>query len=601
MNYDDVLSLTSAKERKAGYEARCKCPAHNGTSDDSLSIKKSDQDGISAILYCHSGCTYQEIAAALGNPLPPPTNGHKPRKKKKINYKEVAHYDYTDEAGNLLFQKVRLEPKSFRVKTPSTNGGGWNYSIGDARRVLYHLPELLTADTIYIVEGEKDVDRLRQEGLIATTNFDGASKGKQSPKWLPEYNPIFKNKTVYIIPDHDEPGDAHASNIKRQLQDFAKEVRIIDLPGIGAAGDVSDWLNMGNTVDELVKITSEPTTGGVWSFKSIADAQEELEPIEYIVNKVIAKPSVNIFFGAPGTMKSMLLGDMCMSILGGENWLESPEGVGGLETSFCPIIWIDVDNGDRRSRERFGALSRARNIKGEYNPPFYWLSMPKPAIIAGNINTMLDLKSAIAETGAGLIVFDNLGRITGDVEENSAGMGNVMASLRDIAEDTGCAIIVIHHQRKSNGGAGRAGDSLRGHSSIEASLDLAIHVAREPNSPRITIMSTKTRGVDVPMMVAEFSYEHHLNTNDLKEARFFGVPGVVGINPDREAILYILKTQGAMNAKMLIERVQDYTERNGKKRPGVNKLRDYIKDMVEERGTIKAEKGDRTEVIYSAV
>src|SRR5262249_30879447 len=54
--------------------------------------------------------------------------------------KIVETYNYTDEDGALLYQVVRLEPKSFRQRRPDGNGG-WVWKLED-QRVLYRLPEL---------------------------------------------------------------------------------------------------------------------------------------------------------------------------------------------------------------------------------------------------------------------------------------------------------------------------------------------------------------------------------------------------------------------------------------------------------------------------
>src|SRR3954447_5846806 len=54
--------LEDYKERRDGFRARC--PAHQGNSDDSLSIKQGE-DG-RALLVCHAGCDLQEIVDALG-------------------------------------------------------------------------------------------------------------------------------------------------------------------------------------------------------------------------------------------------------------------------------------------------------------------------------------------------------------------------------------------------------------------------------------------------------------------------------------------------------------------------------------------------------
>ena len=88
-------------------------------------------------------------------------------------------YDYTDEGGKLLFQVVRYEPKAFKQRRPD-GCGGWIWNLEQTRRVLYRLQELIEAASaeqiIFIVEGEKDVDNLRNLNIPATTCPGGANK-----------------------------------------------------------------------------------------------------------------------------------------------------------------------------------------------------------------------------------------------------------------------------------------------------------------------------------------------------------------------------------------------------------------------------------------
>ncbi len=94
--------------------------------------------------------------------------------KRKI----VATYDYKDESGQLLYQAIRYDNKDFSQRKPDGKNG-WKWNLGGVRRILYRLPELLQAnpdDWVFIVEGEKDVDRLYGEGLIATSCPMGAGK-----------------------------------------------------------------------------------------------------------------------------------------------------------------------------------------------------------------------------------------------------------------------------------------------------------------------------------------------------------------------------------------------------------------------------------------
>jgi hypothetical protein len=85
----------------------------------------------------------------------------------------VAEYNYTDESGTLLYQVTRHEPKDFRQRRPDGNGG-WIPSLKYAdgtlaiRPVLYNLPEVIANDIIFIVEGEKDCETLRDHGFVGT-------------------------------------------------------------------------------------------------------------------------------------------------------------------------------------------------------------------------------------------------------------------------------------------------------------------------------------------------------------------------------------------------------------------------------------------------
>ena len=56
----------------------------------------------------------------------------------------VASYPYFDENGETLFVVDRYDPKGFRQRRPDGKGG-WLWSTGDARRVLYRLPEISEA------------------------------------------------------------------------------------------------------------------------------------------------------------------------------------------------------------------------------------------------------------------------------------------------------------------------------------------------------------------------------------------------------------------------------------------------------------------------
>lgn len=176
-------------------------------------------------------------------------HGLKPEPVKRV---EVAQYNYVDENGVLLSQVVRFDPKDFRQRCPA--GNGWSWSVKGIRKVPYRLPDLLTAPdaTIYVVEGEKDVDRLMSMGLLATCNAGGAGK------WSAELSGFFRDRRVVILPDNDEPGRKHAVKVSAALGTVGARVRVIHLPGLPEKGDVSDWLGAGGTVEQLQALIKLP-------------------------------------------------------------------------------------------------------------------------------------------------------------------------------------------------------------------------------------------------------------------------------------------------------------------------------------------------------
>lgn len=145
---------------------------------------------------------------------------------------------------------IRFHPKDFRQRQPDPSSlSGWKWSINGIRRVLYHLPEICQRknEPVFIVEGEKDADRLLSMGLLSTTNAQGAGK------WEDSFSESLRGRDVVILPDNDEPGKKHAEKIALSIYGIARKIKIIDLPGLEKKGDVSDFLDK-NSVSDLLDI-----------------------------------------------------------------------------------------------------------------------------------------------------------------------------------------------------------------------------------------------------------------------------------------------------------------------------------------------------------
>jgi putative DNA primase/helicase len=162
----------------------------------------------------------------------------------------IATYDYRDDKDELVYQVVRYDPKDFRQRRPDGNGG-WIWNLDGVHRVLFGLQPLLAADpaeTIFIVEGEKDALNLQSAGCVATTCAGGAGK------WRPEYNDPLRARHVAVLPDNDDPGREHARLVAESLSAIAASVKVVELPGLPPKGDVSDWLDAGGNRGKLLEL-----------------------------------------------------------------------------------------------------------------------------------------------------------------------------------------------------------------------------------------------------------------------------------------------------------------------------------------------------------
>jgi len=230
MSADSLARALKARRSGAGWMA--KCPAHDD-NNPSLSIR--DADG-KVLLHCHAGCTQGDVIEAL--------KAHGVWQPERTeNSRIVAEYDYTDEQGNLLYQVVRYQPKDFKQRRPD-GCGGWIWRKG-SRQVLYHLPEVLEAPIVFVVEGERDVETLREYGFVATTNAGGAKA-----HWAPQFTEALRGREVILIPDNDAPGRKRVVNIARAL--LGKVARLIVLELEGGAKDISEWFDRGHSELELI-------------------------------------------------------------------------------------------------------------------------------------------------------------------------------------------------------------------------------------------------------------------------------------------------------------------------------------------------------------
>lgn len=294
--------LDGVRQTSSGWVARCPC--RNDDQNPSLSIGQGD-DG-RTLVTCHRGlpCSVSEICDSVGlrvsdlmpqnysqdrthiKPRPvhvdngksssPQNKYEKPAKKPEF----VESYDYTDENGKLLFQKVRYidedGKKTFRQRKPD-GSGGWVYSLGDTPKVLYNLPSVLAAKAnntvIWVVEGEKDANTLIEMGEVATTMPGGAGK------WLDIHTETLAGAVVEIIADRDEVGMAHAKNVLEKLSAAGCNAQAWVCP---SAKDITDHIQAGRPIDEIM-----PLDGEIKPKITESNSELELSPEDQTIRRLL--------------------------------------------------------------------------------------------------------------------------------------------------------------------------------------------------------------------------------------------------------------------------------------------------------------------------
>lgn len=175
-------------------------------------------------------------------------------------------YIYTDYLGNPLYKQIRYTNKGKKeFYSEKFVENEWKKGLENVERVLYKLPKLKKAiesgETIFFVEGEKDVETLLSKGKNATTIAGGANQ-----KWHNDYTETLKNASIVIIPDNDKVGQEFATKVANSLSGKVKSLVKVNLknkwPDLKEKGDITDVFEMVKDdrkvlaeLDELIKET----------------------------------------------------------------------------------------------------------------------------------------------------------------------------------------------------------------------------------------------------------------------------------------------------------------------------------------------------------
>lgn len=382
-----------------------------------------------------------------------------PASEPKVERRIVATYEYVDESGQLLFHVCRFEPKFFAQRAPD---GSWK--VRGIRQVPYRLPDIMEAvaegKTIFIVEGEKDADRLWKWNIPATCNAGGAGK------WREDFAGLLAGADCVVVPDNDKAGRAHAERVAASLQGIAARVRYLALPGLPDKGDVSDFMDRGATPEEFHSVVAlapiwgprfESAFGGLTWAEIGAPGSPQYE---WIIEDILPKGDPILFFGDSGTGKSFSTFDMALCISRGLPFY-------GRNVEPGLVIYIAAEAGKGFSKRKVAYCSYHGITEADI--PFY-LMTKRPDFFGSDTDVdLLIIEIAAVAKRANvplrLIVLDTASAATPGMNENaSADVGRFRSRVQKIIDAFGATLIVVHHTPKG-------GSTPRGHGSFTGDFE----------------------------------------------------------------------------------------------------------------------------------
>ena len=286
-----------------------------------------------------------------------------------------------------MFQVTRHEPKDFRQRRPDGRGG-WIADTRGVRMVPYRLPELVEAiaqeQTVYVLEGEKDVDNAvlalhvpatcnpRGAGKWGSCNIDRYFEGAHVVV-VADNDPQTKNKKTGELLYHPDgrprfAGWDHACEVAQHLSEVAASVRIIDLksfwPACPEKGDLTDWMESGGTAEALHDIADHAPD---WSPALIERKAppvllplinirlwqgKEPKPRRWVVRERIPAVNVTLLTGQGGVGKTLLMQQLAVATVLGSNkgWIgEMPEP--------GPVLFITAEDDEDELHFRFHKIA----------------------------------------------------------------------------------------------------------------------------------------------------------------------------------------------------------------------------------------------------
>lgn len=388
--------------------------------------------------------------------------------------------------------------------------------------IYWKKDRLYTIDQLENIMDEKSVGMKSRQGFEYPEKVfeggDGTGKGRNS--WITSYagHLYGLGKSYdYVLKECIDVDEAH--NYPK-LGEHAVEVIVESMKS-------TDLKNHPEKAEQY-KVDEDLDNDVPREFFDVHSADEALlprPPLEFVVENFIPKGTLTVVAGKPGIYKTSVMMNMGESVANGLSWL-------GLKTTKTNVLYIDVEMGNYTLLNRLEYVLKGLDTKeahlrytSQIGTFSLWKEEDRPRKI---------LAHEIKRLGVGLCIIDPLSGILSGGDENDTGaVGMLFTNLKWVVEETGCAIVIIHHFGKNN-------ENYRGSSEIEAKPD-NLYLFKSPEKYSVVVESPKTRSHEPIPLAFHVSFNNmtHKLVVEKDEQRFSGKA-----DPNGEEILDIVAQHG---------------------------------------------------------
>ncbi|MCQ2514468.1 MAG: phage/plasmid primase, P4 family [Ruminococcus sp.] len=306
MNINELITHFQSVKQIGSDHYQALCPCHNDHKP-SLDIALKGDKILMSCPVCNANG--RDVMQAVGIDikelfLNPYSNSTMQKRPKGTDY---IYADNLKKSRFYIWDKQKQEyKKAFCWYHKDKQTEKWQKGLptdNDGRSIsppLYKqsvLAEATDGRTVYIVEGEKDVDTMTDKlHLTAVCSPHGAGISKDlGKKWRKEYNELFKGLNVSVIADNDNAGSQLAKYIANEIKPYAQSVKIIDLTAewenLKPKGDITDIYesetpHKGRSIAEAVSFKLEALTDCTPLYE--AESNEKIQSKEEKSNIIYA-------------------------------------------------------------------------------------------------------------------------------------------------------------------------------------------------------------------------------------------------------------------------------------------------------------------------